>query len=419
MKTLPFSEAEIRRAVSQFPTPFHLYNAEAIRQNARRLMKAFEWAGGFTNFFAVKACPNPYVLEILMEEGFGADCSSASELVLAEMVGITGEMIMYTSNDTSARELVTAVREGVIVNLDDITFIPFLEKHAGIPELLCLRYNPGPLREGNALIGKPEEAKYGFTGKQLLEGYKILRDKGVKRFGLHTMVASNGLDPQYFIATAEMLFSLVAEISEELGICFEFVNLGGGIGIPYMPDQNPVDLEIVSAGIKDLYKDIIIGNGLDPLKIYMENGRMIVGPFGCLVTTAIHPMTKYRDYVGVDACINALMRYALYGSYHHITVVGKENDPLTKTYCVTGSLCENNDYFATDRLLPEIVEGDILVIHDTGAHGHAMGSNYNGKPRPAEILMDPDGSFRQIRREETTADLFKTLDFSKLRTKSR
>lgn len=414
-KTLPCTEAQLHDIIAKYPTPFHLYDEKAIRANARRLRNAFAWNEGFRNFFAVKAAPNPYLMRILQEEGFGADCSSLPELLLSEKVGIQGEAIMFTSNDTPAEEFVKAVEMGANVNLDDISHIEFLEKSCGkLPELVCFRYNPGPLKGGNAIIGKPEEAKYGFTREQLFEGYATLKAKGVKRFGLHTMVASNELNPQYFIDTAKLLFDLLVELKEKVGITVEFVNLGGGIGIPYRPEQEGVDLEAVGEGIRVAYETQILGNGLPPMKIYLECGRCITGPYGYLVSTVRHLKHTYRDYVGMDACMANLMRPALYGSYHHITVVGKTDKPLDHVYDVTGSLCENNDKFAIGRELPEIVPGDILVFHDAGAHGHAMGFNYNGKLRSAELLLREDGTVVEIRRAETIDDLFATLDFSAL-----
>ena len=410
-KKLPFSKNQIEEIIKQHPTPFHIYDEQSIRENARRLIKAFEWAPDFKEYFAVKATPNPSILKILKEEGFGADCSSLPELILAEQAGITGENIMFTSNNTTAEEYKKARELGAIINLDDISHIPFLEEHAGLPSLVCFRYNPGPLREGNTIIGNPEEAKYGFTKEQLFEGYRIARDKGIKRFGIHTMVASNELDAQYFIATANMLFDLVIEISGKLDIRFEFINLGGGIGIPYHPEQEPVDLELISDGIKKLYTEKIESANILPLKIFMENGRMITGPYGNLVTRVLHKKNIYKQYVGVDATMANLMRPGLYGAYHHITVLDKENAELTHTYDVAGSLCENNDKFAIDRKLPEIQQGDILVIHDTGAHGFAMGFNYNGKLRSAELLLKPDGNVQLIRRAETIDDYFATLNF--------
>ncbi len=413
-KALPFSKADIERIIEKHPTPFHIYDERAIRENARKLLAAFAWAPGFKEFFAVKAAPNPYLLKILKEEGFGADCSSLAELVLAERVGLTGENIMFSSNDTPAHEFIKAKELGAIINLDDISHIEYLEKHAGLPEMISFRYNPGPLRGGNAIIGLPQEAKYGFTRKQLFEGYGIAKEKGVKRFGLHTMVVSNELDPYSYVATAEMLFDLAVEIYQAAGIRIELINLGGGIGIPYRPEDKRVDINLVSGEIKKAYEEKIVKQGLAPLRITMELGRMITGPFGFLVSTVLHKKEIYKNYIGLDACMANLMRPALYGAYHHITVLGKEDWPLDHVYDVTGSLCENNDKFAIDRNLPEIEPGDILVIHDAGAHGHAMGFNYNGKLRSAELLLRPDGEVKLIRRAETLDDYFATVDFSGL-----
>ena len=410
-KKLPFTKIALSEIIRQYPTPFHIYDEQAIRENARKLLSAFAWAPSFKEYFAVKATPNPALLQLLREEGIGADCSSMAELMLAEMTGITGENIMFTSNDTPAEEYVKAMDLGAIINLDDITHIAYLEKHTGIPELLSFRYNPGPLlANGNDIIGYPEEAKYGLTKDQLFDAYRIAQDKGVKRFGLHTMVISNELNPDSFVTTAKMMFELAVELNQQLGIRIEFVNLGGGIGIPYQPEQEAVDLDYVGQGVKKVYEDTIIANNLHPVNITMECGRMITGPYGYLVTTVLHQKDTYKHYIGLDACMVNLMRPALYGAYHHITVMDKETAPLDHTYDVTGSLCENNDKFAIDRKLPKIDIGDILVIHDTGAHGHAMGFNYNGKLRSAELLLKPDGSVKLIRRAESLADYFATLD---------
>nr|MDO8110752.1 diaminopimelate decarboxylase [Candidatus Sigynarchaeota archaeon] len=415
----PLSKTQVQELIKKYPTPWHIYDEGAIRENARRFIKAFSWVkgpgnSGFKNFFAVKALPNPFILKVLKDEGMGTDCSSLPELLLAEKVGITGENVMFTSNDTPTEEFVKAKQLGAIINLDDITHIDFLEKCAGIPEMLCFRYNPGSLKQGNVIIGKPEEAKYGLTNDQIIEAYKIAKKKGAKRFGLHTMVASNELNNDYFVETARILFELVVEINKQAGVKLEFVNMGGGIGIPYKPDQVPVDLNKVSQGIKKEYDRLIVVNKLDPLRIVMECGRMITGPFGWLVATVRHVTKKYKDYVGLDACMANLMRPAMYGAYHHITVLGKEKAPLTHKYDVTGSLCENNDKFAIDRMLPEMVPGDIIAIHETGAHGYAMGFQYNGKLRSAELLLRPGGAVVKIRRAETPDDYFGTLDFKEL-----
>ena len=410
-KKIPLSEAQLREVIKQFPTPFHIYDEAAIRQNVRNLISAFSWAPAFKEYFAVKATPNPTLLKVLKEEGVGADCSSLAELILAERSGIVGEEIMFSSNDTPAEDFIKARQLGAIINLDDISHIEFLEKHAGIPDVISFRYNPGPLMaSGNTIIGFPEDAKYGLTRQQIHSAYRIMRDKGVKRFGIHTMVISNELNSDSFVGTANMMFDLIIELSQELGISFEFVNLGGGIGIPYKPEQQPVDLVRVGQGIKQAYEEKIVANGLHPLRIAMECGRMITGPYGYLVSTALHKKAIYKNYVGLDACMANLMRPALYGSYHHITVVGKEHLPCDHVYDVTGSLCENNDKFAIDRALPAIDIGDILVIHDAGAHGFAMGFNYNGKLRSAELLLKPDGKVELIRRAETIDDYLATLN---------
>ena len=410
-KTLPFSKARLEEIIAQYPTPFHIYDEKAIRANARRLLAAFSWAPQFKEYFAVKATPNPAILTMLREEGIGADCSSLPELLLSDMAGIKGENIIFSSNDTPAEEFKKARELGAIINLDDISHIAFLEKHAGIPEIISFRYNPGPLMQsGNTIIGYPEEAKYGLTKAQILEAYRIMKEKGVKRFGIHTMVISNELNPDCFIGTANMMFDLIVELKQQVGIDMEFVNFGGGIGIPYKPEQEAVNLEYVGAGIKKAYEEKIVGNGLQPLRISMECGRMITGPYGYLVATVLHKKNTYKQYVGLDACMANLMRPALYGSYHHITVVGKENAPLDHKYDVTGSLCENNDKFAIDRQLPAIDIGDRIVIHDAGAHGFAMGFNYNGKLRSAELLLQENGDVKLIRRAETIEDYFATLD---------
>ena len=418
MRKLPFDKAWIEETTKKWPTPFHVYDAKAIRENAKRLKKAFSWNAGFREFFAVKAAPNPYLMKLLKEFGFGSDCSSMAELMLAEKVGNTGDLIMFTSNDTPAEEFKKAWELGAIINLDDITHWPFLQETVGEADwsdrIMCCRYNPGPLKGGNAIIGKPEEAKYGFTREQLFDCYAQMKAAGVKRFGLHTMVASNELDPEYIIDTAKLLFGLVAEIHEKVGIDFEFINIGGGIGIPYKPDQKAMDLERVGKGIEQGYKDIIVAKGLKPIKLYMECGRCITGPYGYLVAKVRHIKNTYRLYAGLDACMSNLMRPALYGAYHEIVVPGKENSTETSVYDVTGSLCENNDKFAIQRVLPVLERGDYVVLCDAGAHGHAMGFQYNGKLRSAELLLEENGDVKEIRRAETLDDYFATLDFSGL-----
>ena len=413
-KNIPFTQAQIDAVKENYPTPFHLYDEKGLREHARKFKTAFSVFPGFKEYFAVKATPNPILMKILHEEGFGADCSSVAELLLSEKVGIVGEEIMFTSNDTHISEFKKARDLNAIINLDDISHIQYLNEGAGLPELICFRYNPGPLREGNAIIGDPKEAKYGLTRDQLFEAYKECQDLGVKRFGLHTMVISNELNPDFFVETATMLFELAVEIKNELDIKLEFVNLGGGIGIPYLPEQEPVDYDYVAQQVLKEYQRLIVSNDLDPLKIYMECGRVIAGPYGFLVTDVIHMKHTYKDYVGTNATMSNLMRPALYGAYHHITALGKEDAEADHTYDVVGSLCENNDKFAIDRQLPEIGVGDTLVIHDTGAHGHSMGFNYNGKLRSAELLLREDQSIVQIRRAETLDDYFATLDFGQI-----
>lgn len=414
-KNLPFSKEQIEKIIETHPTPFHIYDEKAIRENARYFKNAFSWNEGFKEYYAIKAAPNPYLMKILREEGFGIDCSSIAELELAKRVGMSGDEIMLTSNDTPANEFQLAKDLGAIINLDDISHIDFVDKNVGLPDTICMRYNPGDLKEGNLIIGHPEDAKYGFTHQQMIEGYLALKEKGVKHFGIHTMVASNELDPDYFIETAEILFDLIVEVFEKTGIKIEFANLGGGIGIPYKPEDKAVDLEYVSTGIKKLYDKRIEANGIAPLKIFFELGRAITGPYGYLVTKVRHIKNTYKSFAGLDACMVNLMRPALYGAYHHISVLGKENEPLSEKYDVTGSLCENNDKFAIGRMLPELKPNDILVIHDAGAHGHSMGFNYNGKLKSAELLLRENGDVTQIRRAETIEDYFGTLDFKGLK----
>ena len=414
-KTLPFSYEQLEEIIKDHPTPFHIYDEKAIRENARRLLKAFAWNEGFKEYFAVKATPNPFLLKILREEGFGTDCSSLTELMLSEKVGIVGENIMFSSNDTPAKEFIKARELGAIINLDDISHIDFLEKHIGqLPEVLSFRYNPGKLRKGGAIMGNPEEAKYGFAHDHIFEGFEIIRNKGVKRYGLHTFIISNELNPQYFIDTAHMLFDLAIQLHKRIGIKLEFVNLSGGIGIPYRPEDKAVDLEFVGEEIRKAYHEKIIPHGLAPLKIFMECGRLITGPYGYLISRVLHIKHIYKTYVGLDACMANLMRPAIYGAYHHITVVNKQDEPVEEVYDVTGSLCENNDKFAIDRKLPEVEVGDVIAIHNAGAHGHAMGFNYNGKLRSSELLLRENGEVVEIRRAETVDDYFSTLDFKKL-----
>lgn len=409
----PLTQAQLDNLIQDFPTPFYLYDEKAIRENMKRFTKAFSIFPSFREHFAVKACPNPYILKILAEEGCGSDCSSLPELMLSHLAGIQNEKVIFTSNETPASEYKFAYEHGNIINLDDITHIDFLKNALGgeFPETICFRYNPGNEKQGcNSIIGKPEEAKYGLTRAQIIEAYAKCRDLGVKHFGLHTMVASNELNPAFFVDTAKLVFELAAEIKEKTGVRIEFVDLGGGLGIPYKPEQKAVDYDEVAKGIRAEYDRVVVPAGLDPLAIYWECGRPITGPYGWLITTAIHKKHIYREYVAVDACMADLMRPGMYGAYHEVTVSGKENAAKTEVYDVVGSLCENCDKFAVQRQLPQIDIGDHVIIHDAGAHGRAMGFNYNGKLRCGEVLMRPDGTFKEIRRRETVDDLFATLD---------
>lgn len=412
----PLNNEQLKELVKKFPTPFYLYDEKAIRQNMREFTKAFSIFPLFREHFAVKACPNPYILKILASEGCGADCSSAPELMLSEMSGIKTDHVIFTSNETPASEYQLAYKQGNIINLDDITHIEYLKNALGgkLPETICFRYNPGSLKQGgvNAIIGKPEEAKYGLTREQILEAYAICKKEGVKHFGLHTMVASNELNPDSFAETAKILFELCVELKEKVGVRIEFTDLGGGLGIPYRPEQKKVDYNVVAKKIRALYDQIIVPADLDPLGIYWECGRPITGPYGWLVSTAIHEKHIYRDYIALDSCMADLMRPGMYGAYHEVTVSGKEDAPKTEVYDVVGSLCENCDKFAVQRPLPKIDMGDLVIVHDAGAHGRAMGFNYNGKLRAGEILMREDGSYKEIRRRETVEDLFATLDLN-------
>lgn len=414
----PLSHSQLVELAKKFPTPFYIYDEKAIRENVKYFYKAFSIFPSFTEYFAVKALPNPYILKVLENEGCGGDCSSLPELMLCEKSGITGHRIMFTSNDTPAQEFVYAQKLGAIINLDDITHIEFLKNALGgkLPDTICFRYNPGPLKEGgNSIIGKPEEAKYGLTKEQMIQAYKICKAEGVKHFGIHTMVASNELNPDFFVDTARIVFELILEVQKECGVNIEFADLGGGVGIPYKPDQKKVDLDYVAKGIKALYDKMIVPAGLDPLKLCFECGRPITGPYGWLVTKAIHEKNIYRNYIGVDASMADLMRPGMYGAYHEVTVSGKENAPKDYIYDVSGSLCENCDKFAVQRNLPKIETGDLLIIHDAGAHGRAMGFNYNGKLRAGELLLRSDGTVKEIRRRETVEDYFATLDFEGLK----
>ena len=414
MSKKPFiTEQQVKEIVKTYPTPFHIYDEAAIRRNARELFKAFAWNKGYKEFFAVKATPNPYILQILREEGCGADCSSYTELCLADATGIRGENIMFSSNETPFGEYTKARELGAYINLDDITHIPFLQEECGIPETVCMRYNPGGVYElGNGIMDNPGDAKYGCTKEQLIEAFRELQKLGVKHFGVHSFLVSNTTAENYYPTLARTLFELAVELKRETGAHIAFVNLSGGIGIPYRPEQEAVDIAAVGRGVKEVYEEVLVPAGMGDVAIYTELGRFMLAPYGGLVVKAIHEKHIYKEYIGVDACAVNLMRPAMYGAYHHITVLGKENEPCDHTYDVVGSLCENNDKFAIDRKLPKIDIGDYLFIHDTGAHGFAMGYNYNGKLKSAELLLRPDGSVQMIRRAETPKDYFATFDFS-------
>jgi diaminopimelate decarboxylase len=416
LKDLPLNPQQLTELARRYPTPFYLYTEKEMLQNASRLLKAFEWNKGFTQFFAVKALPNPVVMKLLAHVGLGMDCSSIAELELSSSIGVAGERIMFTSNNTPAPEYHRARELGAVINLDDLTQVSYLKEHVGIPELISFRLNPGRKLAGTDIIGKPVEAKFGLTSEQLRDAYQFAKACGATRFGLHTMPISNELERSYFVGTVRLLLQTVRELHAELGILFEFINMGGGIGIPYRPEERPLDLELLSKEIEQCFQAELSGSNLPVPKLFMECGRVITGPYGYLVTRAIHTKDIYRRYIGVDATMANLMRPGMYGAYHHISVVGKEHDTPSETYDIVGSLCENNDKFAIQRRMPPINVGDLLVIHDAGAHGHSMGFNYNGKLRSAELLLRPDGSVVQIRRAETLLDYFATLDFNALNT---
>ena len=414
----PFATLEqLQKIVEQYPTPFHLYDEKGIRENARRLNKAFAWNKGFKEYFAVKATPNPYIMQILKEENCGVDCSSLTELMLSDAVGFGGHEIMFSSNVTPTEDFQLAHRLGAIINLDDITHIEVLEEAAGIPETICCRLNPGGVFQiSNAIMDTPGEAKFGFTREQLTEGFRKLQTLGAKHFGLHAFLASNTAGSEYYPALARILFQTAVELNRETGAHIAFINLSGGVGVPYRPEQKPADIEKIGAEVQKAYEEILTPAGMDDVALYTELGRYMLAPYGCLVATALREKHTHKEYIGLDACAANLMRPAMYGAYHHITVMGKENEPCDHKYDITGGLCENNDKFAIDRMLPKIDMGDLIVIHDTGAHGHSMGYNYNGKLRSAEILLKEDGSTQLIRRAETPADYFATLDYPNLPT---
>ncbi len=406
------TKEQIEEIVKTYPTPFHIYDEKGIRENARALKEAFAWNKGFKEFFAVKATPNPFLIHILREYGFGCDCSSLTELMLSDAIGVEGKDIMFSSNDTPAEEFAYAAKIGATINLDDITHIDFLEKTIGkLPETISCRYNPGGLFQITTdIMDNPGDAKYGFTTEQLFEGYRILQKKGVKNFGIHAFLASNTVTNEYYPTLAKTLFEVAVKLKKETGANIRFINLSGGIGIPYRPDQEPNDIRAIGEGVRKVYEEVLVPAGMGDVAIYTELGRFMMGPYGHLIVKAIHEKHTHKEYVGVDACAVNLMRPAMYGAYHHITVLGKENKPCDHKYDITGSLCENNDKFAVDRMLPKIDIGDYLAIHDTGAHGFAMGYNYNGKLKSAELLLTEDNQVQLIRRAETPKDYFATFD---------
>lgn len=407
------SKTRAEKIAQQYPTPFYLYDEAGIRKTARLVNKAFSWNKGFKEYFAVKATPNPYILQILKEEGCGADCSSYTELELSRAVGITGQNIMFSSNETPAADMQLAKQLGAIINLDDFTHVDFLEKVAGIPETICCRFNPGGhFAIANGIMDNPGESKYGMTRAQMAEAFRLLMRKGAKRFGIHAFLASNTVTNEYYPELARQLFTLAVGLQQETGAEIDFINLSGGVGIAYHPDQKENDILAIGEDVRKVYEEVLVPAGLGQVKLFTEMGRFMLAPYGALITRAIHEKHIYKEYIGVDACAANLMRPAMYGSYHHITVLGKENAVKDHKYDVVGGLCENNDKFAIDRMLPEIEKGDLLFIHDAGAHGFSMGYNYNGKLRSAELLLREDGSVKLIRRAEEPKDYFATFDFS-------
>lgn len=413
MNKVPFITKEKAQEIAQtYPTPFYLYDEKGIRENAKAVKEAFAWNQGFKEYFAVKATPNPVLIQILKEYGCGCDCSSMTELMLSKAAGVIGENIMFSSNETPAEEYAYAAKLGAIINLDDITHIDFVEEILGaLPETMSCRYNPGGVfKMSNGIMDNPGDSKYGFTKPQLFEGYRILKEKGVKNFGIHAFLASNTVTNEYYPVLAKELFELAVELEKETGADIKFINLSGGVGIPYEPGKEANDIRVIGEGVRKVYEEVLVPEGMGDVAIYTEMGRFMMGPYGQLVTRAVHEKHTHKEYIGVDACAVNLMRPAMYGAYHHITVMGKDNSVCDHKYDITGSLCENNDKFAIDRMLPEIDKGDLLVIHDTGAHGFAMGYNYNGKLKSAEILLKEDGGFELIRRAETPKDYFATFD---------
>ncbi len=412
MKPTFITKEQIKKIVETYPTPFHIYDEKGLRDNARSINEAFDWNPGFKEYFAVKANNNPFLLKILKDQGFGADCSSMAELMLANELGFKGEEIMFSSNETPEEEFAYAADLGAIINLDDFTHIKYLENIIGqLPETMCCRYNPGgAFAVSGDIMGKPEEAKYGMTKEQLFEAYRIMKEKGVRRFGIHAFLCSNTLTDEYYPALARTLFELCVEIKEKLDISLDFVNLSGGVGIAYRPEERANDIKVISQGVQKAYEEVLAPAGLGDVKIFTEMGRYVMGPYGCLVTKVIHQKHTYKEYIGVDACAANLMRPAIYGAYHHITVAGKETAEEKHKYDIVGSLCENSDKFAINRMLPEIQIGDYLMIHDTGAHGFSMGYNYNGRLHSSELLLKENGDVQLIRRAQTIKDYFVTFD---------
>ena len=416
MKKVPFvTKEQVEKLAEIYPTPFHIYDEKGIRNTVRSINKAFAWNKGFKEYFAVKATPLPGILKIMKEEGCGTDCSSYPELLLSDVCGFKGHDIMFSSNDTPVKDMQEAYKLGAIINLDDFTMIDFLEQVAAIPETICCRFNPGGVFAlGNDIMDNPGDSKYGMTRDQLREAFKILKAKGVKHFGIHAFLASNTVTNGYYPELARQLFQLAVDMKKETGVAVDFINLSGGVGIPYRPEQTPNDIAAIGEGVRKVYEEVLTPAGMGNVALFTEMGRFVTGPYGGLVTKVLHFKHIYKEYVGVDACAANLMRPAMYGAYHHITVLGKENEPCDHTYDVTGGLCENNDKFAIDRKLPKIDKGDYLFIHDTGAHGSAMGYNYNAKLWCAELLLKEDGSVELLRRAETETDYFATLDFTGL-----
>ncbi|NLZ45248.1 MAG: diaminopimelate decarboxylase [Clostridiales bacterium] len=413
MKTPFITKKQAEEIIKKYPTPFHLYDEKGIRENARKLNKAFSWNKGFKEYFAVKATPNPYILKILQEEGCGVDCSSLTELMLSDACGFKKHDIMFSSNVTPEEDMKLAKERGAIINLDDFTHIQWLDELCGTPETICCRFNPGGHFEiENQIMDNPGEAKYGFTKDQLFDGYKLLMEKGAKNFGIHAFLASNTTTNDYYPNLARILFKLAVDLKNETGANIKFINLSGGVGVNYLPEGPQNDILAIGDGVRKAFEDILVPNGMGDIAIFTELGRFMLAPYGHLVTKVLHEKHTYKEYIGVDACAADLMRPAMYGAYHHITVLGKENDPWDYKYDITGGLCENNDKFAIDRMMPKIKIDDILVIHDSGAHGYSLGYNYNGKLRSAEILLKEDGGNQLIRRAETPKDYFATFDFT-------